>query len=101
MTEIGADAIHLLRRGVRNVETRGLVVKVQVVDQVRGHADVMKNLLVFWPQMKGVPEARRVAALIAVHVPVLVTRINLPGAVDDETLQQLKRSLSSGNELEA
>lgn len=67
MTEVGANAIHLLRRGVRNVETGGLVVKVQIVNQVRGHADVMEDLLVLRPQMKGIPEARQAATLIAVH----------------------------------
>jgi hypothetical protein len=57
------------------------------VDQIRGHADVMEDLLVLRPQMKGIPEARKTAVLILLSTVNIGTKVNLPGTVDDETLQ--------------
>lgn len=63
------------------------------MDEIRSHADIMKYLFVFRPEVKWIPMS--VNALPQNHT------IISPGAINQQSLQQFQTSLSASNEFES
>lgn len=107
LRNVGTDRVESLRRhGRRGGKVARADVELKIVDEVGGHARVLKDLLHARPEMERVPAARRVSLgsrnspRTQPALPCWTKATNAPETVDQDALQQLDAALAAGHELQ-